>query len=132
MPQIAKQTETSLAEINIVPLVDVVLVLLIIFMITAPILQSGIEVDLPQTKTVRDLPETRVIVTIDRAQRIYLGDNAVNIHDLGANARGRMHDPQKDAVYLRADEKVPFGVIATVLDTLKQSGIANVNIVRSP
>jgi biopolymer transport protein TolR len=132
MPQIAKQTETSLAEINIVPLVDVVLVLLIIFMITAPILQSGIEVDLPQTKTIRDLPETRVIVTIDRAQRIYLGDNTVNIHDLGANARAQMKDPSKDSVYLRADEKVPFGIIATVLDTLKQSGIANVNIVTQP
>ncbi len=132
MPQIAKQTETSLAEINIVPLVDVVLVLLIIFMITAPILQSGIEVDLPQTKTVRDLPETRVIVTIDRAQLIYLGDKAVNIHDLGANARAQMHDPQKDSVYLRADEKVPFGIVAMVLDTLKQSGIANVNIVTQP
>jgi biopolymer transport protein ExbD/biopolymer transport protein TolR len=132
MPQIAKQTETSLAEINIVPLVDVVLVLLIIFMITAPILQSGIEVDLPQTKTVRDLPETRVIVTIDRAQSIYLGDNAVNIHDLGAKAKGQMQNPQKDSVYLRADKTVPFGVVAVVLDTLKQSGIPNVNIVTEP
>jgi biopolymer transport protein TolR len=132
MPQIAKQTETSLAEINIVPLVDVVLVLLIIFMITAPILQSGIEVDLPQTKTVRDLPETRVIVTIDRAQLIYLGDSAVNIHELGAKARAQMQNPQKDSVYLRADKTVPFGVVAVVLDTLKQSGIPNVNIVTEP
>jgi biopolymer transport protein TolR len=132
MPQITKQTETSLSEINIVPLVDVVLVLLVIFMITAPILQSGIEVDLPQTKTVRDLPETRVIVTIDRAQLIYLGNAAVNIHDLGAKARGQMHDPKHDSVYLRADQTVPFGTVATVLDTLKQSGIANVNIVTEP
>jgi biopolymer transport protein TolR len=132
MPQIAKQTETSLAEINIVPLVDVVLVLLVIFMITAPILQSGIEVDLPQTKTVRDLPETRVIVTIDRAQLIYLGNDAVNIHDLGAKARSQMHDPQHDSVYLRADQTVPFGTVATVLDMLKQSGIPNVNIVTEP
>ncbi|MFZ0821416.1 MAG: biopolymer transporter ExbD [Candidatus Acidiferrales bacterium] len=132
MPQIAKQTETSLAEINIVPLVDVVLVLLIIFMITAPILQSGIEVDLPQTKTVRDLPETRVIVTIDRAQNLYLGDDPVNIHNLGANARAQMHDPLHDSVYLRADQAVPFGAVAKVLDTLKQSGIPNVNIVTEP
>jgi biopolymer transport protein ExbD/biopolymer transport protein TolR len=56
----------------------------------------------------------------------------VNIHDLGANARAQMKDPSKDSVYLRADEKVPFGIIATVLDTLKQSGIANVNIVTQP
>jgi biopolymer transport protein TolR len=132
MPQIAKQTETSLAEINIVPLVDVVLVLLVIFMITAPILQSGIEVDLPQTKTVRDLPETRVIVTIDRAQLIYLGNDPVNIHEVGAKARGQMRDPKHDSVYLRADQTVPFGTVATVLDALKQSGIPNVNIVTEP
>jgi len=132
MPQIAKPTETSLSEINIVPLVDVVLVLLVIFMITAPILQSGIEVDLPQTKTVRDMPEARVIVTIDRAQTIYLADNPVNIHELGTKARSQMRDPQHDAVYLRADKEVPFGAIAVVLDTLKQAGIANVNIVTEP
>jgi biopolymer transport protein TolR len=132
MPQIAKSTTTSLSEINIVPLVDVVLVLLIIFMITAPILQSGIEVDLPQTKTVRDMPEARVIVTIDRAQLIYLGNNAINIHELGAKARSQMRDPQHDPVYLRADQSVPFGTVAMVLDTLKQSGIPIVNIVTEP
>ncbi len=132
MPQVSKQTGTSLSEINIVPLVDVVLVLLIIFMITAPILQSGIHVDLPQTKTIRDMPEAKVIVTLDRSQLIYLGDTAVNIHDLGAKARAQLRDPAHDAVYLRADERVPFGVVAMVLDTLKQANIQTVNIVTEP
>ena len=132
MPQVSKQTGTSLAEINIVPLVDVVLVLLIIFMITAPILQSGIHVDLPQTKTIRDMPEARVIVTLDRAQLIYLGDTAVNIHDLGAKARAQLQDPAHNPVYLRADKTVPFGVVAIVLDNLKQSKIETVQIVTEP
>ncbi|HLW99183.1 MAG TPA: biopolymer transporter ExbD [Candidatus Acidoferrales bacterium] len=132
MPQVSRQTGTSLSEINIVPLVDVVLVLLIIFMITAPILQSGIHVDLPQTKTVHDMPEARVIVTIDRAQLIYLGNTAVNIHDLGAKALQQLKDPAHDAVYLEADKTVPFGVVAIVLDHLKQAKIETVQIVTEP
>ena len=132
MPQVSRQTGTSLSEINIVPLVDVVLVLLIIFMITAPILQSGIHVDLPQTKTIHDMPEARVIVTIDRAQAIYLGDTPVNIHDLGARVLAQLKDPAHDPVYLRADKTVPFGVVAIVLDNLKQSKIETVQIVTEP
>jgi biopolymer transport protein TolR len=132
MPQIAKQTESSLADINIVPLVDVVLVLLIIFMITAPLLQSGIEVDLPQTTTVREMPEARVVVTINRAQLIYLGDNPVKLYELGSKAASQLHDPKHDPVYVRADKTVPFGVVATVLDTLQQAGIQTVNVVTEP
>lgn len=89
MPQLARQTESSLSEINIVPFVDVMLVLLVIFMITAPILQSGIEVDVPKTKTVKEISESRVVVSIDRAQRIYIGDDAVNIHELGIRCTRR-------------------------------------------
>ncbi len=83
MPQIQRETGTSLSEINMVPFIDVVLVLLIIFMITAPILQSGIDVDVPKTKTVKELTENRMVVTIDRAQRVYLNDKPVNIHEIG-------------------------------------------------
>lgn len=132
MPQLNKPTESSLAEINIVPLVDVVLVLLIIFMITAPILQSGIEVDLPKTTTVKDITEAHVVVTIDHAQRLYIGNDAVNIHDLGSKAKSQMRDPSREPVYLRSDEKVPFGTVAMVLDNLKQAGIANVLVVTEP
>src|SRR5712672_2993306 len=99
MPQLGKTTQTSLSEINMIPFIDVVLVLLIIFMITAPILQSGIEVDVPKTKTVREIAETRVVVSIDRAQRIYIGDDPVNIHELGAKVHAQMRNPQSDAIY---------------------------------
>ena len=132
MPQLERQTGTSLSEINIVPFVDVMLVLLIIFMITAPILQSGIEVNLPKTKTVKEINEERLVVTIDRAQLIYLGNDPVNIHDLGNKLRGQMRNPQNDAVFLRCDETVPFGTFATVVDALRTSGIENVSVVTEP
>jgi len=132
MPQISRQTGTSLSEINIVPFVDVMLVLLIIFMITAPILQSGIEVNLPKTQTVKEISDERVVVTIDRGQLIYLGNDAVNIHDLGNKVRAQMRNPQTDAVFLRCDETVPFGTFATVVDTLRTSGIDNVSVVTEP
>jgi biopolymer transport protein TolR len=132
MPQLSRQTGTSLSDINIVPFVDVMLVLLIIFMITAPILQSGIDVDLPKTQTVKEISEARLVVTIDRSQLVYLGNDAVNIHDLGGKVRAQMQNPQSEPVFLRCDETVPFGTFATVVDTLRQSGIENVSIVTEP
>lgn len=132
MPQIQRETGTSLSEINMVPFIDVVLVLLIIFMITAPILQSGIEVDVPKTKTVKELTEQRMVITIDRAQRVYLNDKPVNIHEVGAQATSQMKDPQHQAVYVRCDETVPFGSWATVVDALRQAGIQNISVVTQP
>jgi biopolymer transport protein ExbD/biopolymer transport protein TolR len=132
MPQTAKQTGTSLSDINMVPFIDVVLVLLVIFMITAPILQSGIEVDLPKTKTVKDIPQERLVVTIDRAQRVYLGNESVNIHKIGERIKSRAKAPANDAVFVRCDETVPFGSFATVVDELRQSGIANISVVTQP
>ena len=111
-----------------VPFIDVVLVLLIIFMITAPILQSGIEVDVPKTKTVKELAEVRMVVTIDKAQRVYLND----IHDLGQQVVSQSHDLQHQAVYVRCDETVPFGSWATVVDSLRQAGIQNISVVTQP
>lgn len=131
MPQLTRQTETSLSDINIVPFVDVVLVLLVIFMIAAPILQSGIEVDVPKTKTVKEITEERLVVTIDKGQRVYLGNEPVNIHRLGDKLHAQMREPQQ-AVFLRCDETVPFGSFATVVDELRQSGITNISIVTEP
>jgi biopolymer transport protein ExbD/biopolymer transport protein TolR len=111
--------------------VDVVLVLLIIFMITAPVLQSGIEVELPKTKTVKAIIEERVVVTIDRSQRLYLGNELVNINALGRELRGRMPAGQQ-SVFVRCDESVPFGTFATVMDTIRQAGIENISVVTEP
>jgi biopolymer transport protein TolR len=107
-------------------------VLLIIFMITAPILQSGIEVDVPKTKTVKELTEVRMVVTIDRGQRVYLNDKPVNIHEIGQQVLAQSRDPKHQAVYVRCDESVPFGSWATVVDALRQAGIQNVSVVTQP
>ncbi|HTQ95338.1 MAG TPA: biopolymer transporter ExbD [Candidatus Acidoferrum sp.] len=131
MPTLPKSTQTSLSEINMVPFIDVVLVLLIIFMITAPILQSGIEVDVPKTKTVREITEQKLVVTIDKGQKIYLGNDAINIHDLAARIK-KQSKSEKDVVFLRADETIPFGAFCTVIDSLRQSGISNISIVTQP
>jgi biopolymer transport protein TolR len=126
------RTRSSLAEINITPLVDVVLVLLVIFMITAPVLQSGIEVAVPKTKTVKEITEQRVVLTIDRDQQVFLGDKAVNLHQLPQILRQSVTDPTKKVIYLRADERVPFGAFATLMDAVKQAGITNISIVTQP
>jgi biopolymer transport protein ExbD/biopolymer transport protein TolR len=126
------QTRTSLADINITPLVDVVLVLLVIFMITAPVLQSGIEVNVPKTRTVREITEERMVVTIDHDQKVFLGDQAVNIHELPQKFHRAGTDPAHQVIYLRADQTVPFGAFANVMDAVKQAGITNVSIVTQP
>ena len=131
MPQLSKQTQSTLSEINMVPFIDVVLVLLIIFMITAPILQSGIEVDVPKTTTVKEINEVRLVVTIDKNQLIYIGDTPVNIHRLGERVKAQLKKPQ-DSVFLRADETIPFGTFAKVVDTLRVAGINNISIVTQP
>ncbi len=131
------RTQTALADINITPLVDVVLVLLIIFMLTAPVLQSGINVAVPHTRTVSQLTEQRTVVTIDKNQNVYIQmggpDIPITLSDLTVRLRstGR-DDPAKRVIYLRADEKVPFGAFASVMDAVKRAGIANISIVTQP
>ncbi|MGH9357823.1 MAG: ExbD/TolR family protein [Terriglobia bacterium] len=124
--------QTSLSEINVTPFVDVVLVLLVIFMLTAPILQSGIEVTLPKTRTVKLVKSEKVVVTIDKAQTLYVGNNPVNIHDLGSIVRQKLAGSLNSPVYIRADQAVPFGTFAEVMDVLKQAQISNVSIVTRP
>ena len=128
----ARPGRQPLAEINVTPLVDVVLVLLIIFMVTAPVLQSGIEVSVPKTRTVKEITEERLVVTIDKSQRVFLGNDPVNINEIAAKLRQKVRDPEHQSIFLRADEEVPFGAFATVMDAVKQSGITNVSIVTQP
>ena len=132
MAQIQRQPGTTLSEINIVPFVDVMLVLLVIFMITAPILESGIQVNLPQTKTVKEISQAQIIVTIDRSARLYLGKDPVNIHQLGQKILAEDKDVAHTPIYLRCDEAVSWGVMAMVMDNLRQSGLSNISVVTKP
>jgi biopolymer transport protein TolR len=126
------RTQSALADINITPLVDVVLVLLIIFMVTAPVLQSGIDVSVPKTRTVREITQERLVITIDKQQRVFLGNDPININDIGNQLRAKIRDPRNQFIFVRADENVPFGAFATVMDAVKQAGINNVSIVTQP
>jgi biopolymer transport protein TolR len=135
------RTQSALAEINITPLVDVVLVLLLIFMLTAPVLQSGINVAVPHTRTVNQLTEQRTVVTIDKNQNVFLQDSGrnggadtpVNLADLTTKLRSvGSADPAKRIIYVRADERVPFGAFASVMESVKRAGITNISIVTQP
>jgi biopolymer transport protein ExbD/biopolymer transport protein TolR len=126
------RTQSSLSEINVTPFVDVVLVLLVMFMVTAPVLQSGIEVEVPKTKTVKEISEERLVITIDKDQRVFLGNDPININDIADRLHEKIRDPQGQSVFIRSDENVPFGAFATVMDAVKQTGITNVSIVTQP
>ena len=126
------RTETSLSESNVTPFVDVVLVLLIIFMVTAPVLQSGIEVNVPKTRTVKEITEERLVISINKQQRVFLGNDAININEIAARLKQKIRDPQHQSIFIRSDEDVPFGAFATVMDAVKSSGITNVSIVTQP
>jgi len=126
------KTQTTLAEINMIPFIDIVLVLLIIFMVTAPVIQSGIEVNVPETQVVRELAEEKLVVSIDKNQLVYLQNAPVNVNELGDKIRQKLLDPTRQSVYLQADQAVPFQIFATVLDNLKLAGIENVSIVTQP
>ena len=130
------QTQTALADINITPLVDVVLVLLLIFMLTAPVLQSGIEVALPHTRATQTLTEERTVVTIDKDQNVYLqtrgADKLINIADLPSLLRSGPPAGAAHTVYVRADERVPFGAFANVMESVQRAGDANIAIVTQP
>ena len=126
------RTQTSMSDINVTPFVDVMLVLLVIFMITAPLLESGIQVELPKTKTVKVLSEERVVVTIDKHQTIYVGNDPVNIHSLGDVIHKQLKNAGKSPVYIRCDRDVAFGAFAEVIDALKQAKLNNINIVTEP
>jgi len=126
------KTQTTLAEINMIPFIDIVLVLLIIFMVTAPVIQSGIEVNVPKTQVVREIAEEKLVVSIDKEQKLYLQNDPVNVNQLGDKIREKLLDPTRQSVYLRADQSVPFQTFATVLDHLKLAGIENLSIVTQP
>ena len=118
----------NLAEINVTPLVDVMLVLLIIFMVTAPMMTRGIDIDLPRAQAGSDATENRITVSIDEERRVYLNRSRVNVHLL--QERIAPLAASGDAfVFLRADASVPYGYVMEVVDQVKKAGIVKVGLV---
>ena len=126
------KTQTALAEINMVPFIDIVLVVLIIFMVTAPVFQSGIDVNVPKTQVVRELAEEKLVVSIDKEQHLFLQNAAVNVNELGDKIREKLLDPTRQSVYLQADQSVPWQTVATVMERLTLAGIVNITVVTQP
>lgn len=121
-----------LAEINVIPLVDVVLVLLIIFMVTAPMLYRGMDIKLPTSQSNTIKPEERLVLTIERNQQVYLDKDPLSLEQLEFRLRqARQRNPEV-SVYLRADRAVPYGTVVRVMDEVKQAGIEKLGMVTDP
>lgn len=109
----------TLSEINVVPLVDVVLVLLIIFMLTAHVMEFGLEVDVPKVREVRDTAEELPVVTLTAKGELFLGDSPANINSIGEQIRARF--PGQQGVYIRADKNTVYDALAQVISALGQA-----------
>lgn len=121
------------SEINVTPLVDVMLVLLIIFMVTAPMMTQGLEVDLPETtaKSLRQQEEP-LMVSVNREGEIYLGKIKIDMALLKQQL-GRMSDDEKKRpIYLRADRQVPYGLVASIMANIKQAGFDKLGMITRP
>jgi biopolymer transport protein TolR len=128
-PRGSRSQYVSLAEINVTPLVDVMLVLLIIFMLTAPFLQGNIEVALPHTRTTSKATLEGVIITLDKQRRVYLDNDPVALAQL-PDVLKEIHpagDPRP--VFLRSDEEVPYGFVVRVMGSVKSAGVEGLSLV---
>ena len=128
-----RRVSTSLAEINVVPLVDVMLVLLIIFMVTAPMIQRGIDVKLPVARRASAVEGERLFVTVPAAFRadgiVFLGDERVRLEILQERVRQKMESASDKQVFLRGDGAVQLQDLMTIIDRLKDAGVTSVGIV---
>jgi biopolymer transport protein TolR len=124
---------TTISQINVTPLVDVMLVLLVIFMVTAPIIQQGVQVNLPQTKA-SAIPgsEEPLIVTVAKDGKIYLNDNVIGLAELGTRLTAIRKLQADKQVYLRADQDVRYGTVIKTIAEIKQAGIEKLGMVSRP
>lgn len=124
---------SAMAEINVTPLVDVVLVLLIIFMVTAPLMQRGIDVDLPRTVSQTSENEERLIVSVSPEGKVFIGDVEIPMEDLADQIQKRVQRmPNKNAVFLRGDKSLKYEIIMQVMDQMKRSGVPTIGLVTEP
>lgn len=122
-----------LSNINVTPFVDVMLVLLVIFMVTAPIIQQGVEVNLPQAKATPAVDEAEpLIVTVTREGQVYLNDNEVTPAELRSKLAAIRNLDRGKPVYLRADRDVPYGSVVTTIGEIKDAGIEKLGMMALP
>ena len=130
MKNISSRKTALLSEINVTPFVDVMLVLLIIFMATAPMLQQGIGIKLPETKNVdTKISKEPFILQIKQDQKIYIGTQSVLLDDLKEKLNAVKEYKKFQTIYLEADKRVPYGIVAETLGEIKASGISQVSLI---
>lgn len=123
----------TISQINVTPLVDVMLVLLVIFMVTAPIIQQGVQVNLPQAKAGAITgTEELLVVTITRSGKVYLNDKVMTLNELGTKLRAIRKLQADKQVYLRADQDVRYGLVMKTIAEIKQAGIERLGMVTHP
>jgi biopolymer transport protein TolR len=122
-----------MSEINIVPLVDVVLVLLIIFMVASPMMVQGIDVQLPKASA-NALPsnENQLIISIDNDMKVYINDHEVGINLLPQKLEAILENADDKNVYLKADKQVPYGMVVNVMSQIKKAGVNNLGMITIP
>jgi len=122
-----------MAEINVTPLVDVILVLLIIFMVTAPMLQMGIDVNLPRVKSKTiDVNEEKVVLTIDGAKEIFVNKTKIPLTELGTRLGDVFAGRIERELYMRADRTVPYGYVVEVMAEVRKAGIDKLGMITEP
>jgi biopolymer transport protein TolR len=123
----------TMSEINVTPMVDVMLVLLIIFMVTAPLIQQGVKVNLPETKAAPvEASEKKLVVSIDAGRRVYIGEAEVAVAELEAKLATNAKAQADKELYLHADRDVPYGVVVDVMAAAQRAGITNVGMITDP
>ncbi len=123
----------ALSEINVTPLVDVMLVLLIIFMVTAPMMQQGMDVELPETANSGvETSEEPFVLIIQKNRKIYVGDQQIPMQDLRTKLAAIMEVRRKKQVYLQADKSVDYGFVAEAMGEIRAAGIANISLITIP
>jgi len=120
------------AEINVVSLIDVMMLLMIIFMITAPIMQGGVDVALPKAEARALDPKTGLVVTVNRRGEIFVDETRLTYAEFRASFKSLASARGRDGVYLRADETVPYGEVVRVLAVMRASGVGDVGLVAEP
>lgn len=127
------KSRSALSEINVTPLVDVMLVLLIMFMVTAPLMQQGIEVDLPKTSAAGvEVNEDPFVIVIDAHQKITVAKNPITIEELPKKIKSIFQTRKNKQVYIQADRKVDYGVVAEVMAEVRAAGVVNIGLVTLP
>lgn len=126
-------TQTALTEINVTPLVDVMLVLLIVFMVSAPLMQQGVSVDLPKTNApaMNESPE-QMVISIEKSKRITLNGNSIAIEELRSKLQSISKSKPNLEIVIQGDQGVPYGTVAQVMTEVKQSGIHRVGLATEP